>query len=331
MNDFSVTIGIWVVSGDGPPSLPPEQRPIGRAALALRKDGIQVVFGDKMVNGCMDGYTAIEGGWTRQSGLQVNAVHDRFPSQMRADQYQDLIDGLHGCPLGNSRDFTLLCRDKIDSQQALVQQGIQMPPIETNPDQFADRLKAWGSAFIKPRFGALGTGVARVRPGDPLPRTRPGMIPGTDEPAILQCAVPPPSGLAGMAVRVLVQRTADGWHIEAPVVRSSQTDPVANAARGATVAPGTDALSSHLCDRINSTARQITDALDQLPRASRAVEAGLDMVIDDQEHPHLIEINSRPRGRLEVLATLDPDRFGSAHEIACGRPIQMLAHWCQSA
>ncbi len=197
MNDFSVTIGIWVVSGDGPPSLPPEQRPIGRAALALRKDGIQVVFGDKMVNGCMDGYTAIEGGWTRQSGLQVNAVHDRFPSQMRADQYQDLIDGLHGCPLGNSRDFTLLCRDKIDSQQALVQQGIQMPPIETNPDQFADRLKAWGSAFIKPRFGALGTGVARVRPGDPLPRTRPGMIPGTDEPAILQCAVPPPQRTCG--------------------------------------------------------------------------------------------------------------------------------------
>ena len=37
--------------------------------------------------------------------------------------------------------------------------------------------------------------------------------------------------------------------------------------------------------------------------AQRMVEAGLDLVIDSQSDVWLIEINSRPRGRMEVLAS----------------------------
>jgi len=41
--------------------------------------------------------------------------------------------------------------------------------------------------------------------------------------------------------------------------------------------------------------------------------------------PHLIEVNSRPRGRLEALAAQDPSRFEAAHVEACARPLRVLA------
>ena len=55
------------------------------------------------------------------------------------------------------------------------------------------------------------------------------------------------------------------------------------------------------------------------------VEVGVDVVIDPHGAPWLIEVNSRPRGRLEVLARLDPARFGHAHVDACARPLRVLA------
>lgn len=327
MNKAVATVGVWVPSSDGPPALSPTERPIGRAAIRLSRDGVRVIFGDRMTAGQMSGFEVVGERWRPCTNVYIDAIHDRFPSQIRAVAFQALLSGRTNQPMGNPPGFTALCRDKIASQEALTSLGVPMPEIETDPARFQARLAEWGAGFIKPRFGSLGAGVARVMPGDHLTFTRPGVVPGREEPAILQRAINPPKGLAGLAVRVLVQRTRSGWHIETPVVRSSASDPVANAARGAAVAAGPDVLRPQVLNRIRQSATHVCQLFERLECAEFAVEAGLDLVIDPRGIPHLIEVNARPRGRLEVLAQSDPDRFQDAHEAACARPLQTLAYW----
>ena len=293
----------------------------------LADEGIEVVFGHVLKAGRMDGLVAKPGGWRTVSDHPVDAIHDRFPSQIRSEAFQQILDGARGMMMANSLDFTMLCRDKVLFQQTMVQAGLDMPAMETDPAHFQARLEQWGAGFIKPRFGALGTGVSRVVSSDDLPEVLPGVVPGRLEPAILQRAVMPPAGYAGRAVRVLVQRTPEGWHQCPAVVRSSPTDPVANAARGAQVGPGSALLERHTLASIAAACRRTTDTIDGLAQGRWAVEAGIDLVLDAHNQPHLIELNSRPRGRLEVLAAQDPDAFGQAHVQAVARPIRMLAHW----
>ena len=49
------------------------------------------------------------------------------------------------------------------------------------------------------------------------------------------------------------------------------------------------------------------------------------MVIDADGRPWLLELNSRPLGRLGALAAIDPERFATAHREACMRPLRFLA------
>jgi glutathione synthase/RimK-type ligase-like ATP-grasp enzyme len=293
----------------------------------VAKDGIRVVFGSQLADGRINGLEARPGGWTEVRGLAVDAIHDRFPSQIRAESFARILAGRASRPMGNPLGFTMLCRDKVACQRTMEASGIPMPDLEEDPERFADRLTAWGAGFLKPRYGALGEGVRRVESGDTLEDQLPGVVPGRLEPAILQRAVCPPQGWAGRALRVLVQRIPSGWHHCPAVVRSSRTDPVANAARGAEVAPGPSTLSRPTLERVQAACSAVTTALDALPEARWAVEAGLDLVLDEENTPHLIEINSRPRGRLEVLARDDPATFGQAHLDAVARPLRMLAAW----
>ena len=322
---MTTTIAVLVPTDGTPP--PPESRPIGRAALMLAGQGIDVIFGDTLRAGRFDGMRAIPGGWQAVQDLPIDAIHDRYPSQIRAHVFQQILQEQEGLPMANPLSFTQLCRDKVACQQAMESAGVSMPALETRPEAFASRLQEWGAGFLKPRYGALGQGVQRVEPTDALRPSLPGLVPGRLEPAILQRAIAPPSGWAGRALRVLVQRTADGWHFCPPVVRSSKTDPVANAARGAQVDAGPSVLSEQVLQRVHDSCTEITQALDTVPEAARAVEAGVDLVLDPGNQPHLIEINSRPRGRLEVLAQQCSDQFGQAHIEAVARPLQMLAHW----
>lgn len=260
----------------------------------------------------------------------LRALHDRFPSQRRAARYQEALAVLGGVPMGNPLSLTMLCRDKQVCQRYLEQAapGLQMPSLETDPERFAARLTEWGAAFLKPRYGALGVSVRRVTPGDPLPVMLPGVVPGVKEPTILQQAVSPPSGLAGRSARVLCQRLPDrGWFFCEPAVRESRDDVVVNAARGATVRPGSDVLSVNAQEALRVLCQQTVDGLSRHPDHTTLVEVGLDAVFDDADRPHLIEVNSRPRGRLEVLAARDPARFAQAHQDACARPLRALDAW----
>ena len=318
-------IGVLVPSSDAAPELPPEARPIGRAALHLQQQGIDIVFGDTVIEGRMHGFRAVQGGWKRAINVPIVAAHDRFPSQLRASQFADIQAGLGTLPMGNSHAFTMLCRDKLRTQEVFGDRGIGMPPVCADPDSFEDQLMAWGSAFIKPRYGALGVGIKHVRPGDSLPAQSPGIVPERPDPSLLQQAISPPKGWASRTVRVLMQRAVDGnWIHGVPVVRQSRHDPVANAARGAEVAAGTAVLDESVLVEIHRLMDRIGQAIDSIKGSQWALEAGADLVLDSEYKPWLIELNSRPRGRMEVLADRQPEKFEASHIAACCRPIQRL-------
>lgn len=322
------TIGILVPTDGSAPALPPEERPIGRAALCLASEGIDVVFGAHVIQRTITGHRAIPGGWEAVSGLPLDAAHDRFPSQVRASTWSQIATELDGLPMSNPMEFTLLCRDKVQSQHALEAQGIQMPDVEAEPNRFEAQLAKWNSGFLKPRYGALGVGVHRVEPGDTMPTMLPGVVPHRPDPAILQRAVQSPSGWAGRTVRVLVQRTeTGGWWHGVPVLRQSREDPVCNAARGAQVVAGPAQLDESTLLHIQQLCDAVCAAFDRMPAAKRMVEAGLDLVLDEQHLPHLIEVNSRPRGRMEHLAGIDPSNHRAAHVDACARPLRVLSRW----
>jgi glutathione synthase/RimK-type ligase-like ATP-grasp enzyme len=322
------TIGVLVPTAPGSPP-PPATRPVGRAALALAEQGITVLFGDTLTRHgdavVMAGLRALPDRWAPHTA-PISALHDRFPSQRRAVKYAEARAIMDGLPMGNPPAVTLLCRDKVACQHVLAGSGVVMPPVVTDPADFEAALRAWGTGFLKPRFGALGIGVRRVLPGDPLPHMLPGAVPGCTDPAILQRAVPPPTGWAGRSVRALVQRLpGGGWTFCPPVVRQSRDDFVVNAARGASVAPAADVLSAKTMQHIQQGCQAVCERIAAQPDGAWVVELGLDLMIDAEGRAVLIEVNSRPRGRLEALAALDIARFGAAHVEACARPLTYVA------
>lgn len=324
-----IGIGVLVPVNPGGAPPPPSSRPVGRAALSIRELGIQVIFGDQIFRRGEDvwisGLSALPDRWESVT-CPIHALHDRYPSQRRAENYARVQSMLGSLPMGNPRSLTLLCRDKLASQEHLASHGVPMPAVEADPTTWSSCLSSWGSGFLKPRYGALGIGVRRVKPGDPLPVELESVVPGRPDPAILQRAVLPPSGWAGRSVRALCQRLpGGGWHLCPPVLRQSREDAVVNASRGASVHPAEDVLSSETMAQIASVCSAACAALSAHPDGHLLVEVGLDLVLDAAGVPHLIECNSRPRGRLEVLASQWPDRFGSAHLAACGRPLRYLA------
>jgi len=302
----------------------PTDRPIGRAALRLEGEGVDVVFAHRAVDGRVTGHVASADRWVPVSDVAVVAAYDRYPSQTDPEGYAILSAGLGALPVANPMSMTLLCRDKIATQAAL--DGVPMPEIVTEPAHFGATLEAWGAAFAKPRYGAFGRGVRRVQAGDHVPARGEGSVPGIDEPLFLQRAIQPLAPWAGVSVRILCQRTGpDDWHAEMPAVRRSLRDPVVNASRGAEVVSGAQAFPERVAD-LQHLAIRCCRRLTTHPGGDWFLEAGVDCVIDEDGTPWVIEVNSRPRGRLEALAGLAPEAFAERHIEACARPLRYLAH-----
>ncbi len=320
-----IPIGVLVAPHRSSPGHPSD-RPIGRAALALRARGVDVVFGHTAVHGRLTGVRATPDGWTTAEAIPVVAAYDRFPSQTRPADWRTLAAGLEGVPLANPEPLVLLCRDKVACQRVLEGAGLQLPPLCDEHAHFDTAVQRWGAAFLKPRYGAFGRGVRRVLPGDVLPRQGEGAVPGIEEPLFVQRAIAPLQGWAGVSLRVNVQRLANrSWHVNTPVVRRSRTDPVVNASRGAEVASA-DAVFPELRDAIRAQVHDVAAALSAQPGGELLVELGVDVVISADREPWVIEVNSRPRGRLEALAAVDSS-WDQAHLDAVCRPIETLAAW----
>ena len=296
---------------------PPAERPLGRAALALEREGVPVLLGDRCEGGITTGWRAQGSRWVAATTSNLLAVHDRYPSESRRPHWDHLRKELGDQLLGNPPALTLLCKDKLESQRWLEDKGFEMPPVEGNVPQFKERLKEWRMAFLKPRFGSQGKGILLL--GDSVPQ-------GLEADAwVLQRAVNPPREIAGLALRILVQREPDGrWWLGPLVARQSHEDPVVNVSRGAEVVHSDAAISADCATMVQALTRRVAAAMAQHDGGERLVELGLDFVVDEEGRPQLIEVNSCPRGRLLHLATIDPERWAGIHQAASERPLRRL-------
>ncbi len=319
----SVYIAVLVPEGASAPP-PPEATPLGRAALSLASAGVHLLFGARPRSARLCGLRATASGWVAEEH-DVDAAYDRLPAVAAPALREAALAGLVGLPVGNPPALIDLCRDKLRCQGALDAAGVGgLPPVEGDPARFAARIAEWGVAFHKPRFGSQGVGVRRWTAADgPPPPSAPGLLDAQLDPAILQFAVPPPAGWAGWSLRVLCQRLPDGgWTLAPTVLRRSLTDPVVNAARGAALAPAED----HLQQADHNFARGLAlTVAGVLGRDEAAVELGVDLVVDRDGHPWIVEVNGRPDGRLAGLAKQQPVRYGPAAEQAARRPFERLA------
>tara|TARA_B110000037_G_scaffold79177_1_gene94388 strand:- start:54 stop:1079 length:1026 start_codon:yes stop_codon:yes gene_type:complete len=323
-----VTVGILVPSYP-PPLLNPSAKPIGRAVSKLNKNKIQIVFGSLLKKQksrvLMSGFSIKDNKWTPIK-TTIDALHDRFPSQIRSKQFQSILPHTKELFFGNPFAITMLCRDKIATQLYLEKHGIQMPEIIIEHKAFSDQLAKWNTGFIKPQFGALGKNVQTVTANSLLPEFLEGVVPERKERSFIQRAITPPKGWKGLSLRQLVQRSPDGsWLVLPAVLRRSREDMVVNIARGAEAVLAEDHLPASTMENIYKQSIKISQTLQNFPNGEYSVEFGLDFVIDQNFHAWLIEVNSRPRGRLEVLAKKMPERFESIHQRACLAPILYLA------
>ena len=303
----------------------PNTRPI---SSAISDDfGFTVVFGSelKVISNTVHivGFTAENNRWIPRS-LPVSVLHDRFPSQVRLDQYQQILTRMRDIPMGNPVSITMLCRDKIRCQKWL-EPVLPMPPVLEDYSKFSSTLSHWKAGYLKPRFGALGTNVLFVGKNHQLPQYLPGVVPHKLEPTILQKAIKPPRSWSGLCVRQLISRKQNGdWHCYPGVLRRSRTDSVVNVARGAEAVLAEENLSGECMEKITQLSVIAAQRLEAYDGGQWAVEFGIDFVIDEHYNPWLIEVNSRPRGRLEVLSKVDPARFSELHQQAVMSPIIYL-------
>ena len=84
-------------------------------------------------------------------------------------------------------------------------------------------------------------------------------------------------------------------------------------------------LSPDTLQAVHDQCTLAAEILSRQPGGEFFLEFGADLVIDSQGTPHMIEVNSRPRGRLALLATQDPGAVAKAHVDACARPLRFLA------
>lgn len=306
---MSRRIAILFPSAPGRAPGDPAASAFGRAALALAP-AIDVVVSDRAAGGAVSGHAVRDGRWVPVTDLPVDAAWNRFPLHDRPDAWSALVAGLDGVRIGNPEAVLAHCLDKLACQRSLEGTARQPEVVDAG---FEAALSSWGAGFLKPRYGAFGRGVRRVVPGDPLP---------TSGAWILQRAIAPPDGFAGISVRVLVQRDPTrGWIAMSGAARTSRTDPVVNHARGARVVPAADLLPASSCDALAEASVRIADHLCE----GDTVELGADFVIDPEQCPWLVEVNGKPRGRLAALAAADPARFDAEHLAALKRPIEWLA------
>ncbi len=253
----------------------PASRPLGKLALKMRNEGVELVFcpleairvtpfrtgrethelaRDDSSRVVVDGMVAVGDRWRPVRGRAVQGGYLRVASLRRLvtlPRVSELFRS-HALPLVNTPALLRLCRDKLGFATLAEKAGLPTPPTEGDPGAMFDRLLEWGAAYFKPRHGARGRGVVRlqVEPGAILAQSDEGAhrIPLESfpdwvstrvarEPHVLQQAVQGTrAGPGALSIRSLVQRDGEGrWVSRRAVVRFARSGITGNVACGAEV------------------------------------------------------------------------------------------------
>lgn len=246
-------------------------------------------------------------------------------------RYSAFVNELGDVPMANPPATMALFQDKLATQDWARARGLPMPEVESDPRAFDGQLARWQRGFLKPRFGTAGRDIALWVAGHPRPERVLSATTAADGPWFLQRAITPYPPWRGVCVRVAAQRRIDGgWHLCPAVARYSERDWVVNAARGSGVALADEFLPIETNRAIAALCARITAAAAELPDGDWLLEIGIDLIIDERGVPWLLELNSRPLGRLAALAASEPARFAEAHRQACMRPLRVLAAWARA-
>ena len=94
---------------------------------------------------------------------EVNII-DRFPSQIRSEQFTDIKSLLPTSLLEIrfQQRFCVVTNSPV--KEHWKTSSFDMPDVIEHPNDFESTLSDWGLGFIKPQFGALGRGVRAVTP-----------------------------------------------------------------------------------------------------------------------------------------------------------------------
>ena len=296
----------------------PRDTPFGRAALCLKDEGIDLI----MASSPQSWMHVIDGTWQRCEPDFVDAVYDRFSARSMPEHYSAMEQQAGRVPRGNPPELIRICTDKIATQRLLGH--LPFPPIETSPSLFQNQLSQWESGYLKPRFGGLGRGVRKVEQGDPLPAWGQSAIRGASEPTFLQKAISPPGDMGSLCVRWLTQREDSGhWKLLPPVARVSNSA-VANVHQGAVALPAEEVLSQKALKMGEELVLECAQEL-QNQIQGVALELGVDLLFDEQENAWILEVNSRPSGRLSALTARNPQQYGPIAHEAVLRPLRTLA------
>ncbi|MCB9639704.1 MAG: hypothetical protein H6727_12495 [Myxococcales bacterium] len=371
---YPSALGVLVRFRQQAPTTVPE--PILAMAQWCEQHQLHLLYGTPSQVSFEQGHLFLEGWcvspqdrtWQSAPKVPLIAIYNRFPHSADPaglEQAEALAADVVGIPFGNPISFQSLVQDKWLTYLAWrdaglptpeTQQATQTPPLE--------KLKSWGLSFFKPRYGAFGEGISCIKH-----TKRIWQIQGEDTQALqsdeafvawwqkrlqqgsflIQRGVPNYThDLAGASIRTLLQRVpcvegnvTDVWKAAPRVIRTSTSDPIANAARGAKVAPletlwseqfgksGSRALLGVL-SHLEQRAIQALTKQKILRRPKQILEVGLDLLLDPKGEPYLLEANGFPQGRLEKLAELDPSRFAEAMKQVQLHPLSQLLQLTQA-
>ena len=289
-----------------------------------------------------------ENRWCQRHIISPVALYNRFPERLYPLPFQRAVDlaDQYNIPIANPPNLVHLLRDKWRCSKFFKEAGIQSPEVITLERNFIKTLREWKTAFLKPRFGALGRGVIQVDW-----QTDRALIEGiqnqqtkdfhlklstkreNDGEWLLQHSIEPIRKDCFVCFRSLVQRDQQGTPVSAGCVARVGQKVVVSVASGAKAKPGGQYLKEFFG---NKKARQIIEkiirtdsilfkALEKklASKATQIAEIGADYLIDSQGALWLLEVNGVPQGRLQAVSKIN-DRWASDYHKALMRPFLYL-------